>query len=129
MRQSFVHRLYWLSVRMCVCAQTQMIQPQVNLVHRQGVPISLKRNLKWTPLYALALQKFSIRRMLILVFIMALAAWCWYNVGIIMTRYFSFNTMVSLYKEPPNITEFPGITVCAPTIFTPEHLAGKVPVS
>lgn len=53
-----------------------------------------------------------------------LTAWCGYNVIFYMIRYLRFQTMISLYEEPANITSFPGITICGPTIFTPQKLAG-----
>lgn len=55
-----------------------------------------------------------------------LASVCLFQILLVIRYYWSLSTMLSLINEPPNSTKFPGITICAPTIFTPQKLAGKI---
>ena len=57
--------------------------------------------------------------------VIGLTVWCLLNVINIMNKYFQYETIISLQNNPPNRTDFPGITICAPSIFTPETLASK----
>lgn len=74
-------------------------------------------------------SKLTIKKILVVTFILALTTWCCYNVAVILQGFFAFDTFISLYKQPPNGTDFPGITICAPAIFTPKYLAGLLKIS
>lgn len=72
----------------------------------------------------LLIKQITITRVLILVVIIALNVWCWYNVLVVFSRYMKYETIIALLSEPPNYAVFPALTICAPSIFTPYKLAG-----
>ena len=71
------------------------------------------------------LRQLHVGQIIIGVCILVLSIWCGYNVKHIFDKYLDYETIISLQNEPPTITDFPGITICAPSIFKPQTLAGK----
>ena len=61
--------------------------------------------------------------------IIGLSVWCLINVIQIMEKYYNYETIISLQNDPPSETGFPGITICAPSIFRPQELARLFPQS
>ena len=49
---------------------------------------------------------------------------CGYNVFQSFVEYALHPQVVTLEKQPPFQTDFPGLTICAPSIFTPKRLGG-----
>lgn len=64
-------------------------------------------------------------RMFTVAYLVALFSICLYNLVVILKIFFKHDTNISLSNQSPNVTNFPGITVCAPAIFTPKALASK----
>lgn len=58
--------------------------------------------------------------------VVLLAVWCAYNIKEIYFKYKGGDTIISLENSPPGVTDFPGITICAPSIFKPQKLAGMI---
>ncbi len=58
--------------------------------------------------------------------IFGLSIWCGYNVAIIFNKFLDHETIISLENLPPSTTDFPGITICAPSIIKPQVLAREL---
>lgn len=58
--------------------------------------------------------------------VLALAGVCAFHLHWIMSAYYRYEMTASWDTEPPDETHFPGITVCAPTIFTAQQLASRL---
>ena len=84
------------------------------------------RQTKLVELVKYYLRRLNVGQIIIGVCILALSIWCGYNVRLICHKYFEFETIISLENSPPSTTGFPGITICAPSIFKPQKLAGKL---
>ena len=70
--------------------------------------------------------RIEISQVFIAICVVLLAIWCGYNIREIFMKYNQDETIISLENSPPGITEFPGITICAPSIFKPQKLAGMI---
>ncbi|KAJ6218392.1 hypothetical protein RDWZM_009549 [Blomia tropicalis] len=74
-------------------------------------------------------RRLNVGQLIVGICFIVLSGWCLYNVINIMIKYFEFETIISLHNEPPDMTDFPGVTLCAPSIFTPQRLAQLFPDS
>lgn len=72
-------------------------------------------------------RKLNLGQVIIGVSVILLSVWCIYNVNLIFQKYLDHETIISLQNDPPNATWFPGITVCAGSIFKPSKLAELYP--
>lgn len=68
----------------------------------------------------------EISQVFIAICVVLLAVWCAYNIKEIFIKFSKGDTIISLENSPPGVTDFPGITICAPSIFKPQKLAGKI---
>jgi len=78
--------------------------------------------LAWVKLH---IRRLNLGQIIIGACIIGLSVWCLINVLHIFDKYYRHETIISLQNDPPNITAFPGITICAPSIFKPQTLAGE----
>lgn len=69
----------------------------------------------------------SYARFILFVSFVCLILWTTYNVIEVIEDYNHHETIISLDRFPPNSTEMPGVTICAPAIFTPIQLANLYP--
>ena len=69
-------------------------------------------------------QKLSQIGYVTLTIVLLVSVWCGFNIAVFLVKYLRYDTIITLHQSPPNTTDFPGITVCAPSIFTPQQLAG-----
>lgn len=72
------------------------------------------------------IRQFNIGQIILGIAVFSLSIWCGYNVGVIFYKYLEHETIISLENLSPNTTDFPGITICAPSIIKPQVLARKL---